>query len=76
MSTLTELVESLAELDSKYSLGFARTIADILQEIDEREERQNDENEDGGGYSSRANSGPVDPTTGDDVREMFNSLRT
>lgn len=75
VSTLTELVESLTELDSKYSLGFARTIADIQQEIDEREERQNSEDEDGGGYSSRANSGPIDPTTEDDVREMFNSLR-
>lgn len=74
VSSLNELADSLRTLESKYSLGLGHTIEAIEVEIEEREDRLRHEDEDGGGYSRGSTPALVDPTTDEDVREMFRTL--
>lgn len=75
VSDLEELRGSLKELNERFGVDFAGTIASIESDIADREERTRDDDDEGGGFSRRSNPSPADPVTEDDVRQMFRTLR-
>ncbi len=75
VSDLEELQLSLKELNERFGVDFARTIASIESDIAEREERSRYDDGEGGGFSRESNPSPADSVTEDDVREMFKTLR-
>lgn len=76
VSDLNELKDFLQQLDDKYVMGFWQTIKTIEKEIDERDERQPCDGDDGGGFSHQSETQFIDPFNDDDVREMFETLRS
>lgn len=76
VSEMNELKGSLQELEDKYGLGFGPTILAIEFDIEERDDGQRDDDGEGGGFSHRSGAPEVDLMTDDDVREMFQTLRS
>ena len=74
-SDLEELCGSLKELNERFGVDLARTIASIESDIADREERTRDNDDEGGGFSHGYDPSPADSVTEEDVREMFKTLR-
>ncbi len=75
VSDLEELNGALEEINERFGVDFARTIALIESDIAEREEHARYDDDEEGGFSRGSNLSLDETVTEEDVREMFKTLR-